>query len=484
MTVWGTPPNASLIAAPAALRWPFTTYPLNVYRNGTKYGSQVSTDFVPQKYINPACYANVIHCTPTGAGTFTGIGLYTGDFTNAAVGLQGAVINGNASAKPYMILAQSGTYYRNTGGAFSGAGGTTAPTQDCAVIAYGGRVVTGCFDNLTYALDGVQTNCYSVGRTNVCRVIDLLNNNSFGANADITCATTLALCNSTPGTWFNDGTKTYVHRADGAPVTSLNTRTFLNIPTSVLLNHTSGNVYFENCDIYGAGANGCISSLDGTMRVGNTVLNNCTVGYQGFISATVLGWTTAVCSGNRCIAFDNTQGLAAFVNCTAYSGCDDAFNFHWSQQPNVAATLFPLTINCTAIGMGAYNSSSVNGFTTHDSICGIDIGGNYQYNRGGNVACILGVSASVPTQTWCVGTSAKFSVSDAPLGGSQVPQDFWMDGTINGTPSQMWLDGCLSGCAPYSTTADISINATNNAIIWTRNVTNASGTTAGVVMNY
>jgi len=369
-----------------------------------------------------------------------------------------------------MILVKAGTYFRQQSISYL----NVFPTQDVAIFAYGGRVVTGPFDALTYTLDGTYTNCYKVTRASVNRVVDLLNNGSFGEHVELTLAANLSACNSTAGTWYTDGTTLYVHRLDGAAVTYANTRVYLNA-YNVYLNDTSKNFYINGFDLEG-GSVGVLWSCSSSARTGNTIAVNCAFGYQGTIAA----------GGVRAVSMDNTIGLAAFVNCKTLGSTDDGFNFHWSVTPNAAATLFPLLINCTSSGNGLSPASvSVNGLTAHDGIIGIDIGGDYEYNFGANVGCILGIGTNRPTQMWCVGTKTAFSRGDIPhSGGTQPPRDFWMDGILNSVPCKMWLDGCYAGSATAGSTAATSLAATGSAVIYTRGIANPSATAAGTITAY
>ena len=468
-------PTLVKVEPPSGFNWPFMAYPLNIYRNGTQYGAQISTDFVPEKYINANCYLKVYDVSiATGNDSNTGIGLYPGQFSSATAvkSINQAITLGNATNAPYMVVVQSGIYPRANG--FMGNASSIAPTQDTAFFAVGGTVVTGAFDALTWTLTTGTT--YQATRSSVMRVVDLLNNTGFGGHVDLTLAASLTACEATPGTWYDNGTTLYVNRADGAAVTNTNTRAYLSAQVLTLIN-TTGNIYLKGFALEG-GAISSFYSEPTTVRAGNSIFSNCTFGYSGTIGV----------GGTPVVAVNNVNGLAAFVNCTAYSGVDDAFNFHWNLTAG-PATLYPLTINCTANGMGlgpTSTASSVNGLTWHDGIIGIDIGGDYEYNFGGNVATILGVSTTRATQCWCVGTKAAMSRGDIPLqvSNAQPPRDYWMDGMVGGVPCQMWLDGCLAGSSTSDSNAAQSLCATTSAVIYTRNVVNASGTSSGTISSY
>lgn len=479
-----TRPNELVrVQPPPGFNWPFVTYPLKVYRNGTTYGSAISTDFVAEKYINPLCWSKIYHVNvATGNDGNTGLGSYTGDFSNALQTIHQAVTLGNATSAPYMVLVYAGTY--SMGNSFNGTTGIV-PTQDSAFFAYGGRVVNGAFDPSTYTLDGTQTNCYTTTTSLSARVFDLLNQDEFGNYKELKYVTTPTLANSTPGSFAVSGTTVYVHRADGAAATSSNTRLYKTYPSACLLTASVPNIYFNGFDFEG-GQFAAQYSNNATLRTGNTVSVNCTFKYSG-VASTI--------SGANAISFDNTAGLAAYVGCTAQASYNDGFGWHWDNvtyNQGVASGLYPLTINCKSYGCGTIAGSpatgnvSVNGWTTHDGIIGIDIGGDYQFAAGANAGSVIATGTVQPTQAWFVGTRCANSRGDFMNGGTQVPQDFWIANTVPvlGTQCTYWLDGCYSGSGTSGTHASNALSVTNGAAMYTRNVTNSSGTTNGTISVY
>lgn len=390
----------------------------------------------------------IFHVDPVGGSdtTGTGIGTYRYDFSAAVRTPQKAVTLGNATGAPYQVLIKADSNPR-INRADSGVQAGIKPTQPCAFIAYGGRVRLSAFDAHTWAVDGTYGNTYSVAETNCSGVFDLLNTRIVGSSSDyqgrtktllaeLTKVADAATCNATPGSWVNTGGKTYVRRSDGAAVTDSNTMSLRN-SYGYAIGATT--VYFQGFDFEG----GLDANTAGTR---NLICEDCTFRYGQQYSA------------GRGLSLDNITGVAGFVNCEADANGSDGFNFH-----NTSGQSFVLTIDCSAWDNGRGSSISNNGNTGHERVVGVDIGGDYRYNRGGSVRWID------QSSLWCIGTFSGYDYGDIAMGGSMSPTEFRVD-----SYAQMFLDDTVaqarSGGAAYSNSG-LSRNA-----IWTRNATVLSGT--------
>jgi len=333
-----------------------------------------------------------------------------------------AITLANATGSPALIYVEAGIYPRVN--SFSGAS-SLKPTVDIAVVATGGRVVTGPFDQFTAPTrDATYTNCYSFVNSNALRVLDMTNTNALGNCNELSNVATPALCNATPNSWVISAGSIYINRADQQPVTQLNTRLIrdarniiVNASVSVYLGGASGN---DGFDFVGGNNNGVldfdITSAGSTMRV--FAAKNCTFNYGGGPTAT----------GGNGVAIDSMYGLAVFQNCQSDANWKDGFNLH---NVRTSAGVYSLTINCSSNDNGRSGNVSCNGYTLHENVVGIDIGGNYKFNRGGSAHSIA------TSKTYFAGTTIDTDLGDISLGGSIYPEAF-----RTSENAIYWLDSC------------------------------------------
>ena len=269
---------------------------------------------------------------------------------------------GNAAAVPYTVNIAPGTYFRANG--FSNNGTEVIPTQTCVFQGVGGQVVGINGDSHTWTLESGTT--YQVTRSNAKRVFEL---DTFDADGDFyeePLAASLAACRATPGSWYTDGTTTYMNRRDGAQPTAANTMVIL-ISVNSIRATTSGNMHMYGITQYG-GNNGCIKISGNT--TGKFYAEDCTFKYSanaGYVD-NVQSLDYALCVFNRCIASKAQK---------------DGFNFHIANSVIPAAVLF----DCKGYGNGtATASTSNNGATIHDAGLLIDFNGRYWGNVGGDFA--------------------------------------------------------------------------------------------------
>lgn len=306
-----------------------------------------------------------------------------------------ATTAGNTSAAPFVVYIAAGEYERSN--AFCNAGSAVIPTQECAYIAVGGRVIAGTWGALTWTLTGGTT--YQVSRTNVRRVLDWLNKDEHGDFVELPKVADLATCQATPGSWYTDGTIAYVNRADGAAVTTANTKALLQAVDGFVMT-TTGNMYLEGIDQLGGNQGGYWVKGNAT---GIAVTKDCSFKFSS--AATPIDGVQVL----------DVKGYIG-INTTAAKNGKDGFNFHKS------GVTYPycITVGCIGRNNGDGNTSSNNGLTLHDGCKGIDIGGKYYGNRGGNIAI-----TNAGTELWAVGTSCWGSLGDIGTpGGATPPCDY------------------------------------------------------------
>lgn len=333
-----------------------------------------------------------------------------------------AIAVGNASAAPYKVIVLAGSYNRTQ--SFN-SNVNTKPTQDCAFIASGGRVVVGSWDDFTApSADATHTNTYSYANTNVDRVLDLTKMDRFGKYVELRNVPTAARCNVTPDSWALVSGTLYINRGDGTAVTNVNTRVIrqtgvleLDGTVNVFLGGLSGN---DGFDLMGGNSAGLLNAQTGlpSATAHAIVAANSSFRWAGGLTGT----------SARCINLDSINGIGAFFNCDASAGATDGFNIH---NTNAASTTGLITVNCTGFDNGRGVSTSCNAWTNHEDSWGIDVCGSYEGNHGGTARSVNAAKAHF------VGTFITDDLGDITNGGSIPPTAFRVDDT-----AEYWLDGC------------------------------------------
>ena len=342
-----------------------------------------------------------------------------------------AVSLANATGQPAKLVIPAGLYTRALG---MGTGAWPFPSADEAWVAIGGHVVICTCDVAafpSFADDGNASQTYSASYGFVDRVLDLTQVNRFGNYVELTPVASQAIADKTPNSFASVSGTAYVHRADGAAVTSANTRILrgasnaLNFPTPINLYMGDG-VSSPNSwppsgfDIQGA-SSGSQSGLQlSTATPGGTphlaVFKNDSFKYAGGIVSTQ----------GKNVGVESFYGLAAFFNVQADAAATDGFNLHNSFN---AAYASMLTVNSSAFDNGRGPAQSDNCLTNHDISVMVDLGGLCRDNHGGSVRSILLAKA------WLAGTFVQNDLGDLAFGGA-VPQDaisvldnatYWLD---------------------------------------------------------
>ena len=403
---------------PAGFLWNFAKYPMSIVGNGA---GGFLCDFVPEVYHQPALSGTTYFVSTVGSDSNSGLTSYA----NALASIGHAITLGNAGGVPYCVVVKAGLYYRTQG--FFGL----IPTQACAFLADGGRVVTGTFDNLTWALVAGTTATYSSSRSNANRMFDILNNDSFGNYNEMTNVSLSAVptADLAAGSWGTYNNIVYARRSDAAAITSSNTRLMIgNVSILDFTGFFSGLTgVTQNCFIGGTTATSGFD-FQGGGAGGIVFTNNATANVMGRNGTTKYAGGILSYSGCKGIRSDNLNGLTAWVNWESSCNADDGFNGHNSNYAVTGYTPQFLTINCRANNNGRGNSTSNNGITAHETCLFIDINGSYDSNYGGNSAFIDN------TQAWHIGTSCQRSLGDTARGGTVPPIEFEAQNAC-----RMWL---------------------------------------------
>lgn len=349
----------------ANIDWNQTAFPLSPSRTGGRWTS----GFDRNAYLPDAAFATTFHVDHRRPDN-TGDGLSP---ETAKRSIHSAIVTGNGTGQPYRVLIAAGTYTRADGMSNSGS---VVPTQDCALIAMDGAVITGPFDTLPWSTitDLAYSNSYVVRRPLVARVFDLTRVNEHGDLIEIPRGESAAAVDAASG-WAQDGDTLVVRRPDRAPVTNENTRVFL-VAANLKLDAGSGRLYLRGIDFQGGAAgdqsplivSGCMDTV--------VIAEDCSFRYGG-------GDSAYLCDG---VSMINSSGLFAFIGCRASANAKDGFNAHWLADDQ--RKTFVLTERCIGRDNGRFGSTSNNSLTGHETVVWVDVSGDYAHDHGGVVRFI------------------------------------------------------------------------------------------------
>lgn len=306
---------------------------------------------------------------------------------------------GDATGVPYRVMIKGGQYrmpHSINGQPPSWPTPPVAalkePVQPCALIAYDGRVEIAAMRDVTFpsVKDGTQTNCFAITNCEGSRrVFDRTRRDSYGNFFELTNAASLAACNATTDTWFQSGSTLYINWGSTVP-SYTNLLATANTYVAAFLANTA-DVYLEGINFFG-GSNSAV--LFDPIATRNIVGVDCEFSYAGSSASGISGFRSR-----------RTAGLTALFHCRANDNSTDGFNVH---ADSVTGVYF-LTIGCRALANGVSPNTSCNGWTTHDDVVGIDIGGDYGPQINGST-----VHSIESAKVWCLGTRAqRTSVSGA-----------------------------------------------------------------------
>lgn len=272
--------------------------------------------------------------------------------------------------------------------------------------------------------------------------------------------TSLADCAAQRGTWFNDGTNTYLNPHDARTVTGSQVGIVIG---SVSINganqNTSlaGTMFIEGIDFI-LGQTPFASSFAGTTNRPNLAFSRCT--FQG--------------------GRNNGLGLLAYWQvwadrCGAYFNGQDGWNLHNNGGPTqLGSSPTMLGTRIGAHGNGTINSTAAstsdNDFTLHEECSAILINAML----GGSDDRVLGNIDD--TRIWMLG---------GYIGSAKTAMTGSFASTVDLTiTAQAYLDGVTVGAVPASATAQ-TFNVGTGATLFYRNMTPVPTTTgAGSVAAY
>lgn len=428
----------SNIVAPAGLQWPQGSYPVSARWNGSKY----VTNFNPASYAQPALSGPVYKADLDAGNDTTGNGLST-----PVKSVWKAQQLLNATGQPGLITVKkpAGIYCPREYGVSNSSTAVPNTVPTAIICDPGTRFFAGSFLSWPGSKDATYTNSYRVARSNVSRVLDIVNVDSSGNPTDLIKRTSGTLVNSTAG-WAQESTDLIVQRLDGLAPTNSNTIVLLKATPQLVTDATSKDLYVKNAAFHGGTSGAVACTAQATL---NLMLEDVFAGYAGDDLVNVNAYK-----------FDYTSGLIAAVRCSGAYAEADIFNDHWTPGGQCLHSL--LTIDCIGYEAGRDTTLSCNLWTIHDTCRGWDIGGDYSRGYGANV---IPIGSSV---AFGLGTYAHDSYGDVSHGGVTTPTDFQTQNS-----AQLWLQGTRSSGSATS------LLASNASTIYKHNHTSGPGQTEG-----
>jgi hypothetical protein len=421
--------SSTVVNFPTGFGWDHARFPLEV----TEQAGQFSSDLVPRDLVDPAIWTGVaIHVDrASGDDSNSGLGAFDGDFASAKRTIYAGFLAGNATGAPYRVIVNSGEYEES---AFT-RNGNDEPDQAVAILGWNGpvRFRTGPF-SVNWADAGGS---FSAPVSSVKRLFrtDVLTPE--GYYTELSKAADLAACQATLDTWFLDGSTVHVN-IGGQPAADT-IALIRGFHGARFMTHAS-DMYLE--DIH------CEGGITGALHFDPIAARNIVGVNCSFRYAAPSNFNVPL----DAVRVRRTNGLVAFFDCDASIAAKDGWSFH---EDGVSG-MHVLLQNCTGLQNGIAPATSCNGFTTHDAIRSIVLGGYFGLSRNGTeVHCIQS------TQTWLVGTLATARDIDGTSVAFKCSNQ-----------STMWLQNTKADAAGSALNYAIEANAGS---VFTRNHFDVSG---------
>ena len=408
--------NRVPIAFPAGFSWDRVRFDFDIEQIGGAYRAAVE----PRDLVDPAIWTGAALHVDGAAGDDgnSGLGSQDGDFANAKRTIHAAFTAGNATGAAYRVLVKAGDYAE---AAFT-RNGNDEPNQPVAVIGWGGplRYRAGPFDVVWSDAGGT----YTATESSVRRVFrcDLLT--AEGHYTDLSEAADVASCAAAQNTWVHDGTLLHVN-VGGAPGAE-DIAVIRSFHGARFMTHDK-DFYLENVHCEG-GISGALHFDAVAAR--NIVGVNCSFRYSAPSNPTALQDAARV---------RRTDGLVAFFDCDASGGAKDGWSFH----EDGTAGMHVLLQDCSGWRNGFSTATSCNGFTSHDGVRAILLGGDFGLSRNGTEVHVI-----QSTETWAAGCRAVARDVDGTSVAFKCSND-----------ALMWLQDCAGDAAGQAENYALQANA-------------------------
>jgi len=454
------------IAVPTGFTLPTVLSGLEVYKNGNDY----STNIRPIDLIDTSTIANVLH-----VDIETGVDTNSGSTWGTAVKSVWRAIE--LALAPSLgvdtrIFIKGGIYPRENSFLKNNVRWNMKDIKITFEAKYG-RALIGAFSNNTWALEGGQTNVYTATVTDAVIAVNpsLLTNK---ISLESRCrqgytqyknVTSIAEVESTEGSLWVNGTSVYVHPHGSVPATNLNARVYEH--KELLGMSSAGEIFMRNIDTEG-GRLGAVYQGDENVFSGKFVTDNTSHRY-------CIGGSFASPTAWNAFTLPDLQ-LQAYFNTDASYGSADGFALKGGQT-NQNCSL--LAVNCVSNYGGLLTQrapsgnkpSSVNGFTGHNGLVSISVGGEYVGCAGTPIALV-----NDSTLAWVLGATIGDSEGDVINGKSIITGG----ASAADANCKLWLDSCQAlGC-------DRELTSESGAEILLRNHTGSGeqSATTGTITTY
>ena len=415
------------VAPPVGFSTPAVFSGIKAQKVGNNFSCNLSpSDFIDLSTITNYLYVDFAAANNANNGTTWAL---------AKKGIGHAIDAAIANDVDTIIYVRSGAY--SVADSFNYDGLLRTISNTIAIIGVEGRVKSAPLSLRTWTQNATYSQVSECARNNVNLCLNPQLLDAYGEPTEYTIVSTLLDCANTAGSIYTDGTTLYCHTHSGNLANNLNCEIYLLSPTTLL--NGGGNVYIENFDFVGGRYGGFFMDGEDTNTV---VLVNST-----FKRARAGKIDTALepVSG---VSVTGGKTFAAF-NCEASFNSRDGFGFSKDGFDNKSDVLL---VNCKGVNnsLDSFSSQSGNGFTTHDGIKSIDIGGVWLGSRGTNSGHI-----DNDTEVWSYGAIAGNSDGDIRAGGSI---DWGAFGVWFGD-AKMWLEHCTDNSAKKGIYSEVSGNA-------------------------
>jgi len=301
--------------------------------------------------------------------------------------------------------------------------GTSGPAlyRNTALLCPTGRAIFAMANaSYTWSKTGGRTNVYQATTNTAEIVADHTNLDSEGFPTPLVNVGSVATCDSTPNSWYHDGTVLYVHTFDARSPGSSSSNPIVAFRNNLVGFEIEGNYefYFKSIDLWG-GRDGALFYTTTNGTAAKVIAEDCTFAYsdQGFTADDLDFAYARNCKAkyNKLDGFSinsaTTQTKAVFENCRGTMCGLDSF---------LGAGQDDFDDNCNA-------------FTAHDSSVMIVLNG-YGDKTDGPIIAQVGTSTSL-----ILGTYAGESYATTQgAGGADVSYK-----VAAGTT--MWMENCESG---------------------------------------
>jgi len=314
----------------------------------------------------------------------------------------------------------AGVYPRQVAG--SGTNALTLGSRSMSIIAEGGVAQICSHDVLSWTQVGV-TSAYQATRSGVIAVWDSSIVDANGDYQELTLVGSAALVESTPGSWFTDGTTVYVHTSDSRPADD-NIRCYLSVNVCTITPSTGPiTIYMEGLQFEGRGVQ---MQNGGIGKELTAYVKNCTSKYtiRRLGGQDRDGW--------------QFRGVNVYLQaCEAARTGLDGFNYHAANGILCRAS----EIACLSRDTGLPGTTTNQPTTAHDGCLIVRLNGTYTRGHGPGICDV-----NPGTQSWNINC-----VSDANLSALSGPTNanFYIE------DGDMWNDGCESGGGAIY---DLSVN--------------------------